>query len=329
MALKVNHNVKLLNDIEVIIQKQKPYLKQTSVKQYAKSISILYNHLKDDEHSFESFNFIKDVDKVTKLLNEYSYTTRRNYFSAIITLLQSEEKPDKSLINKYTTMVKSVNEEYVAFNQTGVVSEKQKDKLIKMEQVDTLLSALKKDNKTMEYILFKLLTIYHLRNEVATLQRISPTEYNKLSKEERGGNNYLIVGSKKITISRNDYKTNKKYGNITINITDKEFLKELRDYVNTLPKESNAVFSYKGEIMTKKRLTNHLMYISNKYIGVGISTTMLAKSILSHKYAEGQAQQKTDAAARGHSVGIQNAVYVKKLPEEMTEENNEEVEVEE
>ena len=45
----------------------------------------------------------KDVDKVTaKLLNEYSYTTRRNYFSAIITLLQSEEKPDKDLINKYT-----------------------------------------------------------------------------------------------------------------------------------------------------------------------------------------------------------------------------------
>ena len=39
-------------------------------------------------------------------------------------------------------MVKSVNEEYVAFNQTGVVSEKQKDKLIKMEQVDTLLDLL-------------------------------------------------------------------------------------------------------------------------------------------------------------------------------------------
>ena len=83
------------------------------------------------------------------------------------------------------------------------------------------------------------------------------------------------------------------------------------------------------EIMTKKRLTNHLMYISNKYIGVGISTTMLAKSILSHKYADGQAQQKKDAAARGHSVQIQNNIYVKKLPEEMAEENNEEVEVEE
>ena len=320
MKVNINHNAKLLNDIEQIVKKQKPYLKQTSVKQYAKSISILYHLLKDDEHSFESFHFIKDIDKVTAKLTPYSYTTRRNYFSAIITLLQSEEKPDKDLIIKYTEMVKTVNEEYVAFNETGVVSEKQKDKLIKMEQIDTLLDALKKDGKTMEYILFKLLTIYHLRNEVATLQRITPTEYNKLSKEERGGNNYLIVGSKKITISRNDYKTNKKYGNITINITDKEFLKELRDYVNTLPKETNAVFSYKGEMMTKKRLTNHLMYISNKYIGVGISTTMLAKSILSHKYADGQTQQKKDAAARGHSVGIQNNIYVKKLPEEMDEE---------
>ena len=58
------------------------------------------------------------------------------------------------------------------------------------------------------------------------------------------------------------------------------------------------------------------MYYSRKHIGVGISTTMLAKSILSHKYSEKVEGQKLDAAARGHSVSMQNSVYVKKLPED-------------
>ena len=177
-----------------------------------------------------------------------------------------------------------------------------------------LLASLKREKSKMEYILFKLLSIYHLRNEVATLQKISPTEYKKLTKEQTDGNNYLVMGTKKITIYRNDYKTNKKYGTIKIDITDKDFMKELRDYTDTLT--DNIVFPYNEEMMTKKRLTNHLMYHSRKHIGIGLSTTMLAKSILSHKYAEGQSQQKEDAAARGHSVGIQNNIYVKRLPEE-------------
>ncbi len=297
-----------------IIKKQKPYLKDISVSQYVKSIERLSQNLKPEDEPMESFDFIRDDDKVEVFLSKFSFTTRRNYYSAIITILQSEEKPDKDLINKYSKIVRDTNTKYVEQNETGVVSEKQKDKLLPMEKINSLLEALKKEKSQMEYILFKLLSIYHLRNEVATLQRITPTEYKKLTAEDKGGNNYLVVGTKKITIYRNDYKTKKKYGTIKIDITDKEFQKEFRTYLDTL--KNNIVFPYNGDIMSKKRLTNHLMYYSRKHINVGISTTMLAKSILSHKYSQKVEGQKLDAAARGHSVSMQNSVYVKKLPED-------------
>ena len=307
-----------MNDtITNIIKTQKPYLKDTSISQYVKSIKRLYDKLGGEDESFDKFDFVKDEDKVHEYLSQFSFTTRRNYYSAIITLLQSEEKPDKSLIQKYDTIVRDNNKKYVEQNETGVVSEKQKDKLVPMEKINSLLQSLKNEKSQMEYILFKLLTLHHLRNEVATLRKITPSEYKKLKVEEREGNNFMVVGTKKITIYRNDYKTNKKYGTIKFDITDKEFQKELREYLDTL--DNNIVFPYNGDIMTKKRLTNHLMYYSKKHIGIGLSTTMIAKSILSYKYAEQQKGQKLDAKVRGHSVNVQNAVYVKSLPEDLVD----------
>lgn len=300
--------------IESVIKTQKPYLKDASITQYVKSIERISKTLKDKDEPIESFDFIKDADAVELFLSKFSFTTRRNYYSAIITLLQSEDKPDKLLIQKYSKIVRDTNTEYTKANETGIVSDKQREKLLPIEKINTLLESLKREKSQMEYILFKLLSLYHLRNEVATLQKITPTEYKKLTKVETDGNNYLVMGTKKITIYRNDYKTNKKYGTIKFEITDREFMKELREYTDTL--ENNIVFPYQGEMMTKKRLTNHLMYHSRKHIGIGISTTMLAKSILSHKYAEKAESQKVEASIRGHTLNVQNNIYIKTLPEE-------------
>lgn len=127
-----------------IIKKQKPYLKDISVSQYVKSIERLSQNLKPEDEPMESFDFIRDDEKVEVFLSKFSFTTRRNYYSAIITLLQSEEKPDKDLINKYSKIVRDTNTKYVEQNETGVVSEKQKDKLLPMEKINSLLEALKK-----------------------------------------------------------------------------------------------------------------------------------------------------------------------------------------
>lgn len=292
-----------------IIKKQKPYLKDSSIAQYIRAIKKL-NQLINGEHAeLENFNFIEDPKKIKEVLEQFHFTTRRNYYSAIITLLQAEDKPNKELIREYSDIVKEANTKYEEEQSSGKVSEKQKEKLVSTNVVEDFVNKVKESKDDMLYILLRLITKYQTRNEIANLKLIKLMPFKKLKDEEKQGNNYLVMGSKKILIVRYDFKTNKKYKEITIEIDDKKLAKEIRSYVKTL--KSDNVFEYKGEQLTPKKLTNLLIYQSKKLVGVPLSTTMLAKSILSEKYGGKNEEQKNDAKNRGHSVSVQNKVYVK------------------
>ena len=314
-----------MEQIKETIKNQNPLLKDTSIEHYAKSIFRLHQAMVGTDEPFDNLDFLKDIDELKVhqrngdivYLNTFSMTTIRNFYSAIILMLQSEDTPDKKLIQKYQAVVRGTAKKYEEENNTGIVSKRQQDKLLKMDQIDKLLAEAKKEDNKMNYILFKFIILYHLRNEIAELRYITPTNYKKLTKEERDDGNFLIVGTKKITMKRGKFKTNKRYGIITTPIEDKVFQKELRDYLKTL--NNDIVFPYNGEMMDRKRLSNHLIYNSKKYIGFGLSTTMIAKSVLSHKYEAQQSKQKVDAKNRGHSVNTQNMVYIKRLPDEQGE----------
>ena len=305
MVLEEQHPGELVQ----IIKKQKPYLKDTSIAQYIRSIKKLNQLINGENAELKNFNFIEDAKKIKEVLEQFHFTTRRNYYSAIITLLQAEDKPNKELIREYSDIVKEANTKYEEEQESGKVSEKQKEKLVSTNVVEDFVKRVKESKDEMLYILLRIITKYQTRNEIATLKLIKLRDFNKLKDEEKQGNNYLVMGSKKILIVRYDFKTNKKYKEITIEVDDKKLAKEIRSYVKTL--NTDNVFEYKGEQLTPKKLTNLLLYQSKKLVGVPLSTTMLAKSILSEKYSDKNEEQKKDAKNRGHSVSVQNKVYVK------------------
>jgi len=305
MVLEEQHPGELVQ----IIKKQKPYLKDTSIAQYIRSIKKLNQLINGENAELKNFNFIEDAKKIKEVLEQFHFTTRRNYYSAIITLLQAEDKPNKELIREYSDIVKEANTKYEEEQESGKVSEKQKEKLVDTNVVEDFVKRVKESKDEMLYILLRIITKYQTRNEIATLKLIKLRDFKKLKDEEKQGNNYLVMGSKKILIVRYDFKTNKKYKEITIEVDDKKLAKEIRSYVKTL--NTDNVFEYKGEQLTPKKLTNLLLYQSKKLVGVPLSTTMLAKSILSEKYSDKNEEQKKDAKNRGHSVSVQNKVYVK------------------
>lgn len=303
------HNPEELVDI---IKKQKPYLKDTSIHQYIRAIKKLNTLINGENAKLENFNFIEDSKKIEEVLKHFHFTTRRNYYSAIITLLQAEDKPNKKLIREYSDIVKEANTKYQEQQESGIVTPKQEPSLLIKEdyhKIEEFINKVKESNDKMLYILLRIITKYQTRNEIATLKLIKLMSFKKLNDEEKQGNNYLVMGSKKIYIVRYNFKTNKKYKQITTEIEDKQLKKEIREYVETL--KSDNVFEYRGEQLTPKKLTNILLYQSNKLVGVPLSTTMLAKSILSEKYSEKNEAQKKDAKNRGHSVSVQNNVYIK------------------
>ena len=292
-----------------IIKKQKPYLKDSSIQQYIRAIKKLHQLINGEDSKFDNFNFIEDAKKIEEVLQQFHFTTRRNYYSAIITLLQAEDTPNKELIREYSDIVKQANTKYEEEQESGIVTEKQKESLVSTNIIDEFIDKVKASKDEMLYILLRLITTYQTRNEIATLKLIKLMPFKKLTDEEKQGNNYLVMGSKKILIVRYDFKTNKKYKEITIEVDDKKLAKEIRSYVKTL--KNDNVFEYKGEQLTPKKLTNILIYQSKILVGVPLSTTMLAKSILSEKYSGKNEGQKKDAKNRGHSVNVQNKVYVK------------------
>jgi hypothetical protein len=294
-----------------IIKQEKDQLTEKSVKQYARCLKIIHKNLVGNEKT-DDYSFVKDYEKVENFLSKYSFTTQRNYCNAIVALLESEDKRDKVVIKHYEKIVKKQNNNYKKQNESGIISDKQAGNFVGIDKVQELLEKLKQEKNKMGYIIFKILYHHHIRNEIAELQVIPLKPFKKLSLENKKDKNYLVMGSKKLFIARNGYKTGKKYGEIVFEITDKTLKKEIRDYVKTL--QTNEMFPFPSEKNVDKRnqLSNFMIYLSKKHIGVNISTTIMAKIMMSHKYLENKLKQEQTAKERGHSINVENDVYIKK-----------------
>ena len=100
---------------------------------------------------------------------------------------------------------------------------------------------------------------------------------------------------------------------IVFDITDKKLIKDIRKYISGL--DGDEMFPFPDSKGGKKQqLSNYLSYLSKREIGVNISTTLLAKIMLSHKYLDNKQAQEKDSKERGHSLATDNEVYVKALP---------------
>ena len=328
-------------ELTLLIKEEKPKLKSTSIAQYVRTLNTLYKNYKertnlpvDHEDYIEHAGFetemelFKDPKMVSLLLSKYHFTTSRNFYTSLITILETEEKRDKKLIHHYEDIVLQKNKAYEDQNKTGIISDKQSESFSGgLDKLNELINKLKEDKIEMAFILFSILKHHHIRNEVATLLFITLQNYNKLkpidkfyydeddvNKVSKIGRNYLVVGSKKIFISRNGYKTGKVYGQIIFDIVDKPLIKEIRKYIKTLKDDNVFPFPQKEGVKSNKQqqLANYLNYYSVKYIGIKLSTTLIAKIMNSHDHLEAKLAIEKDAKERGHTNKTLLDIYVKK-----------------
>jgi hypothetical protein len=328
-------------ELTLLIKSEKPKLNSSSVAQYVRTLNTLYKNYNertklpvDDNDYIKDVGFetemdlFKDPKMVSLLLSKYHFTTTRNFYTSLITILETEEKRDKKLILHYKDIVLQKNKDYDTENKTGIISDKQSESFSGgLDKLNELIYKLKEDKKDMAFILFSILKHHHIRNEIATLLFITLPKYNKLKpidkfyyaeddvdKVNKIGRNYLVVGSKKIFISRNGYKTGKIYGQIIFDIIDKPLIKEIRKYIKDL--KDDIVFPFPEKEGTKstkqQQLASYLNYYSVKYIDIKLSTTLIAKIMNSHQHLEAKLAIEKDAKERGHSLQTSLNIYVKK-----------------
>ena len=310
------------------LKKSRPKAKESTIKMYTSNLLKLQKLLDTSD-----FKFLKKSENVKDKISELHFTTQRNYFNAIIVYLMaiSEKVEGDPLIEEYVELRDTLNKKYEDEQATGVISDKQKNNFVPIEEVNKMINDMgteiknkqikKKEDLTpkdksllQSYILFNIYTRLPLRNDLAGMEVINKRTYNKLTEEEKKSRNHLVVNKNSLFMELNQFKTSAKYKSITIPI-EKDLEKLLRLYIRV--NGMGVLFkSSTGKPLSRNALSQLLLKETKKRMGKSISTTMLRKIYLSSKYGKVKEEMEKDAKVMGHSTEVAQSVYIKKEQEE-------------
>ena len=306
----------------------KPPLKDSTLKTYSANFKKIAG-----DNSLTDLSWLKDIDNIKEKLKDLSDNTKKNYYNVITVVLQATGK-EPEILPKYIALRDSLNKEYEKQNETGIISDKQAPNFVTKEVFDNMVNTINQQVKLLNLktkdktnkeeknlfqllIILKFYQIYPLRNELATIKKISEKDFKELPENDKG--NYLIIkdDGRQMKLSLADFKTADSYGTnqLPVGVVLKRLLNTWFTKFN--PNNDNVFVQTNGEQLTKNNLTKMLTRASMKYMdGKKISTTMIRKIYTSDLFAEKNQKQKKVAKVMGHSVDTQNKVYVKKPQED-------------
>jgi hypothetical protein len=307
---------------------------EKSINMYIKNLFKLHREVYGKELS--DLEWVSDLDGISKYFDSMgrSVSTRRNYLTAVLICCRAINGISQE---DYTNMEKlrdSHQEQYLS--QPAMKSVKQKENMcegsiidnkvaeyeinVKINSKKTDLSS--EDKKLLQlWMILRILRTYDFRNEVATFQMISKRNFNKLNEMK---DNYVVkdTKTKKWFISANEYKTKSKYNEKITLVEDKKLNSDL----NLFHKCNGFGTMFKSSFRSDNPMDNNtlsklLLAWSKKELppvvdenGVkrerNISTTLLAKILLSERYGQLKQDLKEDAKNRGHDPQVAMDVYI-------------------
>ncbi len=295
-------------------------IKESTLKIYVKNLHKL--RLLFGESSFQ---FLNEPADVYEKLKDLHFTTQKNYITSVIVYLKAIDGDKKVIIN-YQKKLKEYAERYNKDQESGIVSEKQKNNFTNSEEIGKMISKIEVEIKPLLkatvplsqtenelYQAYMMFNIYHklpLRNDIAGMESIKGSDYKNIKDSNI---NYLVNSRTDMKLILNDYKTNKKFGQKIVEVEDVALKQLLRRYIK---RNGYGVMFKKmdGEAYSRNMISHILIKYSNKYLGKSVSSTMLAKAYLSGKYGDKKdvyKEMKKDANIRGHSINTQLNIYVK------------------
>ena len=199
------------------------------------------------------------------------------------------------------------------------VSDKKKEQQVSTSFIYDVIEGMRANNHEAEALIMDILMLYPYRAEVGTLNLQSLESYKKLKKKGGKLGNYLVVGKRKMMVSRSEYKTSDQYGMIENEITDKDLKKKIRDYIEKYEiLENQQVFGYTDNQDVSKKLG----YLTKKISGISLGPAAIVKVMLSNSPFKDLASAadflKEMSRIRGTSLSTLQDVYLhsKGLPDQ-------------
>lgn len=290
------------DELETIISNFNPDLKLTSLKAYTRTLIKLQETV-GDLHEVKE----KDIDKFTR-----NVSTKKNYITAYIIFLRAL-KVEGLKITEYEDIHKTLSIEQEEGYLDNVKSDKDKDNWLDMEGIiakrEQLISS--EGLAYQNYLILSLYTLLPpLRNDYANILIRENMKGNCDDIEDKT-HNYISIKTSQLLLC--DYKTSKHYGVKSIDIPQ-ELMKIITQWI-TIKKGLNIKNDYllinsKLEKMSKNNLTK---VINKIFHPKKISTTLLRKIYLSHKYPVTNTfrEMQNDSYVMGHSIETARKVYAK------------------
>jgi len=299
-----------MEPIQVI--KQKRNLSAGTLKNYSSQLNTVGRLAGDDWWKKDPKVAIDAIKKSGK-----ADTTKRSLFQIGMVLmlsLEGEGERSKQFQKEMNALKKKYDDAHKA-SPDSVISENQKANMISYEELREYIDRVKEDIKDnqelhMVYAILESLIRVPVRNDHAGMIYTNKRDFQH---ERTPGANYLVeTVNKKMTFS---YYQNDK--------TTKTRPDEHQDLPKDLEKIWKAYIKRwgikRGDVivpLSPNDLSHLLARTSKKYIGKRVSTTLIRKIVVSHKFSDPdfkkkKAEQSAFAKKMGHSVAVQDQVYNK------------------
>jgi len=306
-----NRNIKL-NTLETYLLNLKKLLSLASLEINFKNLKQLLNN----------------PSKVLNLLKDKKPSTIRNYLASINVLVESME--NKELSKKYNDLMKKYQKKSDDLISNNKKTSSQNKNWTTLENLKKVINNYKKELRSKgifkknnlnkkEFNLFQLYvagSLYlsgddnpPLRNDFSDMRVLSEQEYEKLSKEEKTKNNYLVNKStKKKYFSLGDYKTSKKYGTKIINVGQP--LNIVLNQWLKVNKKGYLLYDTRGNPISNNNLTKLLFKVFEP-LNKNISSSLIRSIYLSHKFPPQTKERTKIADLMLHSKEVASQVYSK------------------
>ena len=295
----------------LVEQMESKGLSDKTIKMYLQRLYII-----NGKKKFTSLVFLRDTSSIIDYLKQnLSPSTQKSYSGTIISVLKL--KPTKwteKVIPIYNSFIS--DEDIKEINQPKM-SEKQKDNMISVEEINKIKNDLEKeasrisrkpkvDNKKDYDVLLRNLLLSFYTS--IPPRRTSDYALMKFGNDKNDDFNYFTDDDKLVF---NNYKTKKTYGKQIIDVSkNKQLLKDFRMYMkHRRPNaEDFLLVRWKG---MKFNTINDVTRELNSIFGKNISASMLRNIYVKDKYGEIKQGMIEDSEKMGHSVKTQQTHYNK------------------
>lgn len=314
--MEANHPVE-------IIAKARPELKASTIKNYRTQLNKM-------EKLFGK-NWWHDINRDPKPMikkihdEDLSDTYKRNLFQASLVLFLSRPAhTHMKQIEAFREEMDKMNEKYQQDHKNNpdkVISETQQENMISYAELRKYIDMVKKDKMDSEeiyaaYVVLESLIRVPVRNDHAGLRYIGLREFNKLSKEDREGVNYLIETKGKLTFVYYQDEDTTKTRPEEFQVLPKDLERIWRKYLKVIDAKKGAEYPKGVKVvdMNRNQLSKLLTRLSKKYINKMISTTLIRKIVIHHFFGEtkkAKAEQEAFAKKVGHTLAVEDMIYNK------------------